>query len=62
MLSEFFGGTWPRRSLYVLMLLDIGLIAYGVFERNESFVFVGAGLSFIAGAALSFTQDVRKPK
>lgn len=42
------------------MLLDIALVACGVLERKELFIFVGVGLSLIAGFALGLMQNVRK--
>lgn len=57
---EIFHSAWPRRALHVVMLLDIALVACGVLERKELFIFVGVGLSLIAGFALGLMQNVRK--
>lgn len=49
-----------RLLLLLLMLLDLGLVAYGVHERIASVVLAGFLLAVAAGFGLGLLQQPRK--
>lgn len=51
---------WARRALWVLLMLDLALIAYGSIEHLASVISAGTVLAVAAGVGLGLLHQPHK--